>query len=155
MKRVLLTLLMSVLVCVYIQAQNRTVSGKVTDETGQPLPQVTVLLKGTTTGTPTDADGNFRLSVPDAGGTLLFRFLGFVTQEIEIGTQSVINVQLQPEITDVGEVVVTALGITREKASLGYAVTSIGSQDLQARPEADVARVLRGKVPGVDITFVW
>ena len=152
MKRVLLTLLMSVLVCVYIQAQNRTVSGKVTDETGQPLPQVTVLLKGTTVGTPTDADGNFRLSVPDAGGTLLFRFLGYVTQEIEIGTQSVINVQLQPEVTDVGEVVVTALGITREKASLGYAVTSVGSQDLQARPEADVARILRGKVPGVDIT---
>lgn len=152
MKRVLLTLLMSVLVCVYIQAQNRTVSGKVTDETGQPLPQVTVLLKGTTTGTPTDADGNFRLSVPDAGGTLLFRFLGYVTQEIEIGSQSVINVQLQPEVTDVGEVVVTALGITREKASLGYAVTSVGSQDLQSKPEADVARLLRGKVPGVDIT---
>lgn len=152
MKRVLLTLLMSVLVCVYIQAQTRTVSGKVTDETGQPLPQVTVLLKGTTTGTPTDADGNFRLSVPDAGGTLLFRFLGFITQEIEIGTQSVINVQLQPEVTDVGEVVVTALGITREKASLGYAVTSIGANDIQARPEADVSRILRGKVPGVDIT---
>lgn len=152
MKRVLLTLLMSVLVCFYIQAQNRTVSGKVTDETGQALPQVTVLLKGTTTGSPTDADGNYRLSVPDAGGTLLFRFLGYVTQEIEIGTQSVINVQLQPEVTDVGEVVVTALGITREKASLGYAVTSVGSQDLQQRPEADVARILRGKVPGVDIT---
>lgn len=143
---------MSVLVCVYVQAQNRTVSGKVTDETGQPLPQVTVLLKGTTTGTPTDADGNYRLSVPDAGGTLLFRFLGYVTQELEIGTQSVINIQLQPEVTDVGEVVVTALGITREKASLGYAVTSIGSQDIQQRPEADVARLLRGKVPGVDIT---
>ncbi|GAB5523964.1 MAG: SusC/RagA family TonB-linked outer membrane protein [Roseivirga sp.] len=152
MKRVLLTLLMSVLVCVYIQAQTRTVSGKVTDETGQPLPQVTVLLKGTTTGTPTDADGNFRLSVPDAGGTLLFRFLGYVTQEIEIGTQSVINLQLQPEVTDVGEVVVTALGITREKASLGYAVTSIGANDIQSRPEADVSRILRGKVPGVDIT---
>ena len=143
---------MSVLVCLNIQAQNRTVSGKVTDETGQPLPQVTVLLKGTTTGTPTDADGNYRLSVPDAGGTLLFRFLGYVTQEIEIGTQSVVNVQLQPEVTDVGEVVVTALGITREKASLGYAVTTVGSQDLQQRPEADVARILRGKVPGVDIT---
>jgi len=152
MKRVLLTLLMSVLVCVYIQAQNRTVSGKVTDETGQPLPQVTVLLKGTTTGTPTDADGNYRLSVPDAGGTLLFRFLGYVTQEVEIGSQSVVNIQLQPEVTDVGEVVVTALGITREKASLGYAVTSVGSQDLQSRPEADVARILRGKVPGVDIS---
>lgn len=152
MKRVLLTLLMSVLVCVYIQAQTRTVSGKVTDETGQPLPQVTVLLKGTTTGTPTDADGNFRLSVPDTGGTLLFRFLGYVTQEIEIGSQSVINLQMQPEVTDVGEVVVTALGITREKASLGYAVTSIGANDLQARPEADVSRLLRGKVPGVDIT---
>lgn len=152
MKRVLLTLLMSVLVCAYIQAQTRTVSGKVTDETGQPLPQATVLLKGTTTGAPTDADGNFRLSVPDTGGTLLFRFQGYVTQEIKIGTQSVINIQLQPEVTDVGEVVVTALGITREKASLGYAVTTIGSNDIQARPEADVSRILRGKVPGVDIT---
>ena len=152
MKRVLLTLLMSVLVCFVVQAQNRTVSGKITDETGQPLPQVTVLLKGTTQGAPTDADGNYRLSVPDAGGTLIFRFLGYVTQEIDIGQQSVINVQLQPEVTDVGEVVVTALGITRDKASLGYAVTSIGAEDIAAKPESDVARLLRGKVPGVDIT---
>ena len=68
MKRVLLTLLMSVLVT-YIQAQDRTVSGKVTDETGQPLPQVTVFLKGTTTGTPTDVAGNYRLSVRAGGGS--------------------------------------------------------------------------------------
>ncbi len=151
MKRVLLTIIMSVLVCVVVQAQDRTVTGKVTDETGQGLPQVTVLIKGTTQGQATDADGNYRIVVPD-NATLIFRFLGYTTQEELVGNRSVINIQMQPEVSELDEVVVTALGITRDKASLGYAVTSIGSQDIQSRPESDVARILRGKVPGVDIT---
>jgi len=72
MKRVLLTFMMSVLVCVVVQAQDRTVTGKVTDETGQGLPTVTVQIKGTTQGQQTDADGNYRISVPD-NATLVFR----------------------------------------------------------------------------------
>jgi TonB-linked SusC/RagA family outer membrane protein len=151
MKRVLLTFMMSVLVCVVIQAQDRTVTGKVTDETGQGLPTVTVQIKGTTTGQPTDADGNYRIAVPD-NATLVFRFLGYTEVEEVVGNRSSINVQMNPEVSELDEVVVTALGITRDKASLGYAVTSIGSDDIQSKPESDVARILRGKVPGVDIT---
>jgi TonB-linked SusC/RagA family outer membrane protein len=151
MKRVLLTFMMSVLVCVVVQAQDRTVTGKVTDETGQGLPTVTVQIKGTTQGQQTDADGNYRISVPD-NATLVFRFLGYTEVEEVVGNRSSVNVQMNPEVSELDEVVVTALGITRDKASLGYAVTSIGAEDIQSKPESDVARILRGKVPGVDIT---
>ena len=151
MKRVLLTIIMSVLVCVVAQAQDRTVTGKVTDETGQGLPTVTVQIKGTTQGQQTEMDGTYRIAVPD-NATLVFRFLGYTEVEEVVGNRNTINVQMQPEVSELDEVVVTALGITRDKASLGYAVTSIGAEDIQSKPESDVARILRGKVPGVDIT---
>ena len=151
MKRVLLTIMMSVLVCVVVQAQDRTVTGKVTDETGQGLPSATVMVKGTTNGQQTGLDGTYRIAVPD-NATLVFRFSGYNEVEEVVGNRNNINVQMQPEVSELDEVVVTALGITRDKASLGYAVTSIGSNDLQSKPESDVARILRGKVPGVDIT---
>lgn len=88
------------------------VSGVVTGaDDGLPLPQVTVLLKGTTLGTPTDMDGFFRLPLPDRGGVLVFRYLGYVTQEIELGTQSIVNVQLSPDVASLSEVVVTGYGV--------------------------------------------
>lgn len=151
MKRILLTSLMSLLVCVYVQAQDRTVTGKVTDETGSPLPQVTVLLKNTTTGTPTDADGNYRLSVPQDGGVLLFRFLGYTTQEIEIGSKTVINVQLAPEALDAGEVVVTAVGIKANKAALGYSIQNVNPDDLVSAKETNLVNALSSKVAGVSV----
>lgn len=154
MKKVLLTIVMSVLACMYLSAQQRTVSGRVTDETGQPLPQVSVLLKGTTTGIPTDLDGNYRLTVPETGGTLIFRFLGYVTQEVEIGNQTTISIQLQPDVTEIEEFVVTAQGIARDKKALGYSIGQVEKDLIQTRPETDVSRILRGKVPGVDITAV-
>lgn len=89
------------------------VSGVVTGaDDGLPLPQVTVLFKGTTIGAPTDADGFFRLPIPDRGGTLIFRYLGYVTQEIKTGGQSIINVQLSPDVQSLGEVVVTGYGVS-------------------------------------------
>ncbi len=152
MKRVLLTILMSVLVSVFAQAQERTVSGTVTDETGQGLPGVNVLLKGTTTGVPTNVDGTYRISVPGDDAVLVFRFLGYTSQEITVGSQTTINVEMLPDVTDAGEVVVTALGVTQEKASLGYGVASLDKSQLQARTQKDVAKLLRGKATGVDIT---
>ena len=134
-------------------AQDRTISGTVSsEEDGSGLPGVNVILQGTTTGTTTDIDGNFRLDVPTDGGVLVFSFIGLSAQEIEIGTRSVIDVVMSSDVEELQEVVVTALGITKEKAALGYAVTSVGGEQLEARPEADIARLLRGKVPGVDIT---
>ena len=136
-----------------VWAQDRTISGNISsDEDGSGLPGVNVIIKGTTVGTTTDVNGSYTLDVPSDGGTLVFSFIGLASQEIEIGARSVVDVVMSSEVEELQEVVVTALGITKEKAALGYAVTSIGGSQLEARPEADIARLLRGKVPGVDIT---
>ena len=136
-----------------VWAQDRTISGNITsDEDGSGLPGVNVIIKGTTVGTTTDVNGSYTLDVPSDGGTLVFSFIGLASQEVEIGARSVVDVVMSSEVEELQEVVVTALGITKEKAALGYAVTSVGGSQLEARPEADIARLLRGKVPGVDIT---
>ncbi|MTI37863.1 carboxypeptidase-like regulatory domain-containing protein, partial [Fulvivirga lutimaris] len=85
---------------------------------------VNVVLKGTTTGTVTDIDGNFKLSVPSEGGTLVFSFIGLGTEEVVVGTRSVIDMQMSPDVKQLSEVVVTAVGIEREKKALGYSVAS-------------------------------
>lgn len=96
-------------------AQDRTVSGKVTDaESGEGLPGVNVLLKGTSQGVNTDLDGNYKISVPSDGGTLVFTFIGMSNKEVAIGARSVIDVSLDTDIRQLSEVVVTALGIERE-----------------------------------------
>jgi len=134
-------------------AQDRTVSGKVTSsDDGSGVPGVNVVVKGTTTGAVTDIDGNYKLTVPADGGTLIFSFIGLQTQEVEIGSRSVIDVAMASDAEQLSEVVVTALGISREKASLGYAVTTVGNDALTKKPEGDVGRILRGKVAGVNIT---
>ena len=136
-----------------VWAQDRTISGNISsDEDGSGLPGVNVIIKGTTVGTTTDVNGSYTLDVPSDGGTLVFSFIGLASQEVEIGARSVVDVVMSSEVEELQEVVVTALGITKEKAALGYAVTSVGGSQLEARPEADIARLLRGKVPGVDIT---
>jgi TonB-linked SusC/RagA family outer membrane protein len=133
-------------------AQDRVVSGKVTStEEGTPLPGVNVVLKGTTNGTVTDSDGNYRLTVPASGGTLVFSFIGLTTRDVPIGDRSVIDVSLGLDVTQLGEVVVTGQGIAREKRALGYATSTVGTDLLAARPVNDISRVLMGKVPGVII----
>lgn len=135
-------------------AQTRTVSGKVTgSDDGLPLPGVNILIKGTTQGVPTDADGEYTISGVSNSSVLVFRYLGYVTQEITVGSQNVINIQLAPDAVALGEVVVTAQGIAREKKSLGYAIGQVEKDLLESRPEAEVGRLLRGKVAGVEITY--
>lgn len=129
----------------------RTVSGTLTDQGGEPLIGANVIVKGTTAGTITDFDGSYSVSVPDGSTTLVFSYAGFTTQEVNIDGRSVINAVLS-EGLELDEIVVTGLGIKKEKKALGYAVTTIGSGDINLRAEADVGRVLRGKVPGVDIS---
>ena len=87
MRKLLLTCAMSVLVSVGLLAQNRTVTGRVVDENGEPLPQASVFVKGTTTGTSTNLDGRYSLNVPASGETLVFRFLGYTTVEEQIGNR--------------------------------------------------------------------
>lgn len=152
MKRILLLSISFLFVLGTAWAQ-RTVSGKVVSESDNSgIPGVNVVLKGTTTGVTTDLDGNYRLSIPEDGGTLVFSFIGLSTQEVVIGSRSVIDVTMSEDVETLSEVVVTAIGFEREKKALGYAVTSVGEELISKRPEADVSRVLQGKVPGVNIT---
>ncbi len=134
-------------------AQTRNVSGQVTEQaTGTGLPGVTVLLKGTSTGVSTNADGNYSLDVPAAGGTLVFSSVGKATQERTIGTNSQILVALADDAKQLSEVVVTALGISRERKTLGYAVQTLDNQELTKASEQNLVRSLQGRVAGVQIT---
>lgn len=136
-----------------VSAQQRVITGTViSEEDGLGLPGATVLVKGTTVGTTTDLDGNYSINVPAGSDVLIFSFVGLKTQEEIIGNRAVVNVTLTTDASQLSEVVVTAIGIEREKKALGYAVTSVDNSQLENRPEADVARVLQGKVPGVNIT---
>jgi len=130
----------------------RTVSGKVTDNAGEPVIGANIIVKEAPgVGTITDIDGMYQLSIPDAAKTLVFSYTGFEGQELAIGNASTINVTMS-EGKLLEEVVVTALGIKRDKKSLGYAVTDIGSDQVVQRAETDPIRALSGKVAGVNIT---
>jgi TonB-linked SusC/RagA family outer membrane protein len=151
MQRKLLMFVLTIFVSAYVYAQDRTISGKVTDEAGLPLPQVSVFLKGTTIGGPTDLDGNYRLAVPQTGGVLVFRFLGYATKEETIGNQSIINVQLLPDITNLEEVVITAVGIEANKASLGYSIENVNPDNLVNSKETNLVNALSSKIAGVSV----
>lgn len=133
-------------------AQERTVSGKVTAaETGEALPGVNVVLKGTTTGTVTDIDGNYKLSVPSDGGTLVFSFIGLATEEVQIGNRSVIDVQLSSDIQQLSEVVVVGYGEV-DKRKLTSAITSVDAEELAKMPVPSFDVALQGKAPGVQVS---
>jgi len=132
-------------------SQDRTITGTVQDSNGESLPGVNVVVKGTTIGTTTDLSGNYRLTIPETAEILLYSFIGMATQEVTIGSRSVIDVTLQNDIQQLTEVVVTAVGIEREKKALGYAVTNLGSEQVQQKAEGDVIRTLTAKIPGVNI----
>ncbi len=133
-------------------AQDRSISGKVTSsEDGSPLPGVNVILKGTNTGTVTDIEGMFKLDVPADGGILVFSFIGLKSQEVTIGNQTVIDLAMEADVTQLSEVVVTALNIPREKKTLGYAVQEIKQEDLRVARETDVNSALAGKISGVQV----
>ena len=109
------------------QAQQQTVSGKVTDVGGQPMPGVSVVVKGTTQGTITNSDGNYSLSNVPEGAALNFTFVGMLSQEVVVGNQTNINVTLKEQTIGLDEVVVTALGIQKSSKSLGYATSKVNS----------------------------
>ncbi|PZX53288.1 SusC/RagA family TonB-linked outer membrane protein [Algoriphagus chordae] len=136
-----------------VSAQQRVITGTViSEEDGLGLPGATVLVKGTTVGTTTDLDGNYSITVPAGSDVLIYTFVGLKPSEETIGNRSVINVTLKTDAAQLSEVVVTAIGVEREKKALGYAVSTVGDEQLENRPEQDVSRVLQGKVPGVNIT---
>ncbi|MEN8247672.1 MAG: SusC/RagA family TonB-linked outer membrane protein [Bacteroidota bacterium] len=128
------------------------VSGRVTSELdGQGLPGVTIMIKGTQKGAVTNFDGDYSIEVDDENSILVFRYVGFETQEIRVGTQTTINVTLNESAETLGEVVVTALGITRKEASLGYSVGQVSGEDMTKVTQENVVNSLAGKVSGVTI----
>ncbi|MGV8945805.1 MAG: SusC/RagA family TonB-linked outer membrane protein [Lutibacter sp.] len=143
-----LTLLLAFMVQITF-AQEKTVTGKVSDANG-PLPGVTVLIKGTKTGTQTDFDGNYSIKAA-TGAVLQFSFIGYSTAEQTVGASSVLNVSLKESAEALEEVVVTALGISREKKSLGYASQAVGGEDVSTVKSDNLANALAGKVAGVQI----
>ena len=150
-RKLLFSLLFSLCAIVSVFAQ-RTVDGTVTsNDDGSPIPGVNVVLKGTTTGTTSDLDGNYRLTVPDEGGVLIFSFIGLVSQEVEIGARTTIDVSMTSDVQELETVVVTALGIEREARSLGYAVSGVESEELVKARETNILNALQGKVTGVRI----
>jgi len=130
-----------------------TVSGQViSSEDGGALPGVNVIVKGTASGTVTDIDGNYRIGVPAEGAILTFSFIGYESQDVEIGNQSTINITLDPDTRQLSEVIVTAIGIEREERALGYSVETLEGEKVQQVSEPDPLRALQGKVPGVNIS---
>ncbi len=131
-------------------AQERIISGRVVGSDDQlPLPQVSVFLKGTTSGVPTDSEGNYRFSVPQSGGVLVFRYIGYVTQEVTIGNQSVINVQLVPDVNVLQEVIVLGYGQGIEKKEVTGAITSIEADKIAKLPVQGFDQALQGRAAGV------
>lgn len=132
------------------EAVNAVVTGKVVDEKGEALPGVSVSVKGTTTGTMTGPDGTFSLNAP-ANAVLVFSSIGYTSQEIAVGSKTVINVSMVPANADLKEVVVTALGISKEQKKLGYSVSTVNGESLNKAKETNVALSLQGRVAGLSV----
>lgn len=133
-------------------AQSVRIAGKVVSGAdGEPIPGVTVLLKGTSLGTSTEVDGNYTLEVPDRNGTLIFSFIGYMNKEVAIDGRSSIDVELTDDMQNLGEVVVIGYG-TVKKSDLTGSVVSVRDKDLTAIPVTNALEVMQGKVPGLDLT---
>jgi len=134
-------------------AQTRVITGTVTSaDDGSSIPGVTVVVKGTTIGTTTDLDGNFTLSVPSEYNTLVFSYVGMKTQEIELGKSNTINIVFEPDVLVMDEVVITALGIPREKKSLGYSTQEVQGDQVNMVKQDNFINSLAGQVAGLNIT---
>ncbi|MBL7858571.1 MAG: SusC/RagA family TonB-linked outer membrane protein [Cyclobacteriaceae bacterium] len=152
-KNLLVSLLCFALTIVHVWAQERTLSGRVTaSEDGTPLPGVNIVLKGTTSGTVTDSDGRYTVTVPADGGTLLFSFIGLVSQEVIVGNRAIIDLAMVQDARQLGEVVVTSFGIERERKSLGYSIQEVKSDELVKARQTSVLNSLQGKIAGAQIS---
>jgi TonB-linked SusC/RagA family outer membrane protein len=147
----ILTLLLAFVVQLTF-AQEKTISGSVSDNNGLPLPGVNIIVKGTSNGTQSDFDGNYTVNA-NVGQTVVFSYVGFNSAERAVtATTSTISLQMSEDAAVLEEVVVTALGIKKEKKALGYAVSSIKEEAIKDSPETDLTRVLQGKTAGIEIT---
>lgn len=147
----LISLLFLLGTCISIYGQEKAVSGTVVSEQSGPLPGVNVLIKGTNKGTLTDFNGNYSISV-NTGDVIVFSYIGMSTVEKTVGASNTINVTMQESAESLEEVVVTALGMKREKASIGSATTIVGYEELNEGSQNNLADAIKGKVAGVVIS---
>lgn len=151
MKRLLIFLSLFLSVYLRVSAQDKQgVTGTVRDAEGTPLPGITILEKGTNNGAVTDGAGNFKLQV-SPNGVLVLTGVGFISQEISVAGKTAIEARMAIDNKNLGEVVVTALGIKREKKSLGYALQEVGGETLVAARETNLTNALTGKVAGLQV----
>ena len=132
-------------------SQVRTVTGKVTEQDGEPLGGVTIVVKGTTTGTTTDMDGNYSLSFDNEDAILVYSFIGYATQEVPAAGQTVINIVLAEEVTELEEIVVIGYGTTK-KSDLTGSLASLKEDDFNTGVVTSPEQLIQGRVPGVQIT---
>lgn len=153
MKAILLTIL-TILTLAVISAFAQSVSGTVAaEEDGSPLPGVSVIIKGTSTGAATDENGRYELTVPDIRtSVLVFSYVGYSSVEVPINGRTQVNVVLSPDLQQLQEIVVTALGIERSQKALGYAVSRLSSEELTKTANTNFASALYGKAPGIKVT---
>jgi TonB-dependent starch-binding outer membrane protein SusC len=140
----------AMIVPIYIQAQNVLITGTVTSSDNSPLPGVNVLVKGTSTGTVTDAEGKYTLDAPPTG-TLVFSFIGMKTLEANINNQSVVNMTMDADISQLDEVVVVGYG-TQKKSDFTGSISSVSSKEIKAVPVASLSQALQGRAAGVLVT---
>ena len=131
--------------------EERPVSGRVISNDGEPLPGVNVLIKGQTIGTITDTNGDYKIDVPEEATTLVFSYVGYLTEEVVIGERAVIDVTLMPDIETLSEIVVVGYGEQSQKTVAG-AVFKLDSEQFESRPQTNVLQSLQGAVPGLVIT---
>ena len=149
-KNKLILAIAGLLLALGLNAQNITVKGTVTDNTGEPVINAGVVVKGTLRGVSTDLDGNYVISCP-SDGILVFSFIGLETQEVPVNGRAVLNVTMLPDSEFLTESVVTALGIRRDAKALGYAATTVNTEELLTANTVSPVASLQGKVAGVEI----
>ena len=150
MKNILLCFVLVFGTIFSLVAQSRMVSGRVTsDEEPDDIPGVNVLVKGTMVGSITDIDGNYSLSVPEGSNVLVFSFVGFETQEINVGNRNTVNVVLLQDVNELSEVVITALGVERNRNELAYSAQEVDGDLITRTRSPDFVNSLSGKVAGL------
>lgn len=148
--RKIVTMLLCIVMCLsQALAQSRTITGKITDNKGVPVAGVSVTVKGSNTGAITDAEGNYRISLPSGARTLVFTALNFETKELQVSNSNVLSTVLVGKDDNLSEVVVTSFGIKRDKKTLGYSTPTIAAEDLTQVRNTNITNALVGKVSGV------
>lgn len=143
-----------ILLLISVQAfaqQGPEVSGTIYDEEGAPLPGVNIIIKGSTNGTSSDIDGKYKLRVPNEESILVYSYIGYLAQEIKVGKQAKIDVNMKLDISQLEELVVTAFGVKKEEKALGYSVSSLSGSDVSLVKETNVINSISGKIAGVQV----